>query len=369
MAESTLFKDNLNPTLVEILSDKISAVYPAFDANSFVGHIMPRLEALEFKQRSALIAEGLHTYLPSHYADAVDVLLQILDWPDAEAEQFYRFHLMPVAHFVETYGHDHFEASMRANYEITQRFTAEFSIRPYINLYPAQTWAKLQQWVHDDNEHVRRLVSEGTRPRLPWASKLPQFIEDPEPLFELLEPLKDDPSEYVRRSVSNNLNDITKDHPERVVAVLQHWNRDASTGTRWIIKRALRSLVKAAHPGALALMGYTPPQVTLDQFDLTPTEINMGEAFEFTFALTSTTDEPQALLIDYIVDFVKANGSTSPKVFKLTQRDLHPGETLTISKQHVIKPITTRKYYGGRHRVTLQINGVAMGEAAFELSC
>jgi len=365
--DNTLFKDHLNADLVKTLAHKIQAVHTDFDATGFVETTTPALDALELKARSEWIADQLRAHLPDDYPAAVAVLRQILMWDEAEAARFNGFALMPIAHFVEKYGHDHYDASMQANYAITQHFTAEFSVRPFIEAHPTRTLALLREWAHDDSEHVRRLVSEGTRPRLPWAAQLKGFIADPTPLLPLLDALKDDPSQYVRRSVANNLNDIAKDHPQLVIDTLRAWSVDASKDRQWVIKHALRTLIKQGDPDALAILGYSPPQIDLRDFDLTPSAIHMGETVTLTFTLVSQADTPQSLMIDYVVHFVKANGETRPKVFKLTQRELPPGESVTISRAHTIKPITTRKYYAGTHTVQVQVNGVTYGSADFDL--
>ncbi len=276
--------------------------------------------------------------------------------------------MMPLAHFVEVYGLEHFEVSVRAMKEITQRHSSEFTIRPFLVRYPDAMLAVLHEWVHDENFHVRRLVSEGTRPRLPWGMRLHQFVKDPTPTLALLEHLKDDPSEYVRRSVANHLNDITKDHPDLVLMTVRRWREGASQGTNWLIRHALRSLVKAGHPQALALLGYGEATVSLVDFQVQPAQIELGQSVTFTFTLRNDAAAAQDLLIDYVVYYVKANGSTSPKVFKLNTRTVAPGETITIQKKHPIKPITTRVHYPGTHTIAIQVNGQNLGGSTFELT-
>jgi hypothetical protein len=198
--------------------------------------------------------------------------------------------------------------------------------------------------------------------------RLNQFVEDPTPTLALLDKLKDDDSEYVRRSVANHLNDITKDNPDLAIATLQRWNEgDPSKEIQWITRHALRSMVKAGDPDALALLGYGPPQVSLSDFTITPSHIQMGDTFTLDFTLHSQAETEQNLVVDYVVHFVKANGKTSPKVFKLKTAVLPPNQSLTISKKHHIKPITTRRYYPGESLVEIQVNGKIVGESKFEL--
>jgi 3-methyladenine DNA glycosylase AlkC len=272
---------------------------------------------------------------------------------------------MPLEHFVGVYGLDHFDVSMQALYEITKRSTAEFAIRPFLIRYEKQTLNVLMNWVTDKNDHVRRLVSEGTRPRLPWAMRLPSFMADPRPTIKLLEKLKNDSSEYVRRSVANHLNDITKDHPDLAVNVLAHWAKGASKERMWIIRHALRSLVKQGHTGALAVLGFDAPDVRLVNFEVQTPVVLFGDVLRFAFDLQSYAD--QQIVIDYIIHFVKATGATRPKVFKLNTRTLQKGEVLHVDRKHPIVPVTTRTYYAGTHRVDVQVNGQVLEGGNFVL--
>jgi 3-methyladenine DNA glycosylase AlkC len=265
------------------------------------------------------------------------------------------------------YGLDDFDVAMGAMYQITKRHTAEFAIRPFLRRYPERTLAVLHQWVEDESPHVRRLVSEGTRPRLPWAGRLDAFIADPTPTLALLERLKDDPSAFVRKSVANHLNDISKDHPQLVIDTLTCWREDAGAERLWIIRHALRTLVKKGDPAALALLGFDRPQVSLRDMRIEPDHIRLGDSLVFSFTLQSESDEAQNLIIDYLIHFVKASGQTSPKVFKLSTRELSARESIYIQRKHAIKPITTRSYYSGEHRIEIQVNGQVLGGQRFWL--
>ena len=367
MSEKENFQLKLwfNPALVQAFVNQVSAHYPAFDGDAFSQDILSELDTLEFKQRIALIAQALHTHLPQDYPTAISILLKLLDVRDGDFKQ--GGHLWVIDNFVELYGIAHYDQSIQAMYQITQRHSSEFSIRPFLMRYQARTLAILHEWKHDESEHVRRLVSEGTRPRLPWGGQLKAFITDPTPTLALLEALQDDPSEYVRRSVANHLNDISKDHPDKVLDTLERWSQNASAGTQWLIKHALRTQLKAGSPRALALLGYGTPDVTLDDFVLSTNVVNMGDSFTLSFRLRNDTDHAQNLMVDYIMHFMKANGSTSPKVFKLKVCELPAHDSLTITKSHTIRPISTRKYYAGTHRVEIQVNGQVLGGAGFAL--
>ena len=220
-------------------------------------------------------------------------------------------------------------------------------------------------WSGDENLHVRRLASEGMRPRLPWAPQLTEFIKDPSPVLAVLNKLKDDPELYVRRSVANNLNDIAKDHTDLVVDVLTDWSKGASQGTEWIIKHAARSLIKSGNVKVLSLLGYNP-DVAVDVYDFKASKnISMGGELEFSFKLESSSSKTENLMVDYIIHFMKANGKTAPKVFKLSKKKIKPGETVNVKSKQSFKPISTRKYYPGKHAISLQINGKVYGKEDF----
>jgi len=369
MEEPKQLKDYFDQKLAQRLAELIEDVYPQFDRSGFVKQVSAQLKPLELKDRVAVMAQGLRDFLPEDYPKALAILTRILgpENPHKGGMFVHGFQLMPVEHFVGTYGLDHFDASMKAMYEITKRFTAEFAIRPFLMRYEKETLKVLSQWVTDENEHVRRLVSEGSRPRLPWAMRLPSFIHDPKPTLKLLEKLKDDPSEYVRKSVANHLNDITKDNPDLAVMVLARWAKGANKERMWIVRHALRSLVKQGHTEALAILGFEPPKVKVTNFEVKTPVVKFGEALVFQFELVSEAKKQQDLVIDYVVHFVKANGSTSPKVFKMSTRTLNAGEVLVLDRKHAIWPITTRTYYGGTHRVEVQVNGQVLMGDDFEL--
>jgi 3-methyladenine DNA glycosylase AlkC len=373
MSESTLFKDNLNPSLARSFGAQIQHAYPDFDATAFAAQIAPQLPPLELKERVTVFTEALHDHLPSDYAEAVGILVSIFGGENSPEEGLFKetngWAYWSIAYFVERYGLEEFNTSLEAMHTITRHFSCEFAIRPFLVQYPAQTLAVLDRWTSDPSPHVRRLVSEGSRPRLPWGMRLHQFVADPTPALALLDKLKDDESEYVRRSVANHLNDITKDNPAQAITTLQRWNADnPSQKIQWITRHALRSLVKAGDPDALELLGYGSAQVSLSEFSVTPEHIQMGDTFALEFTLHSESDSKQNVVVDYVVHFVKANGSTSPKVFKLKTAVLPPNASLTINKNHTIKPITTRRYYPGEHRVEVQVNGKIVGGSAFALT-
>lgn len=369
MSENKLFKDYFDEDLARRMAGMITAVYPPFPADAFVNQVAPQLAGLEMKQRTTVFVQALRDHLPAGFANAWAVLEAALGAELAEGDGMFNegWHHWPVAHFIEVFGLEDFDVGVQAMHEITKRHTAEFAIRPFLIHHQDEMLAILHTWAADENPHVRRLVSEGTRPRLPWAGRLHAFIEDPSLTLALLEKLKDDPSEYVRRSVGNHLNDIAKDHPQLVIATCRRWWQDGSPERRWIVQRALRTLVKDGDPDALAVLGFASAQVQLTDFSVAPDPLHLGDSLKLHFTLQNTADTAQNLVIDFVIHFVKANGQTSGKVFKLKTAVLAPHDSLTIEKSHPIRPITTRTYYPGTHRVEIQVNGQRLGERSFEL--
>jgi 3-methyladenine DNA glycosylase AlkC len=355
--------------VVEALGRDLARVHP-LDVAQFVRDGMAGLSALELTERAGHLADVLHRHLPAPFPDAVGVLIASLG-PRLESSETFGmapFRYLPHVLYVSRHGLEHFELSMRAFYELTQRFTAEGGIRPFLIQHPEQTLARLASWAHDPNVHVRRLVSEGTRPRLPWARRLPQFQRDPTAVIELLEVLKDDPERYVQRSVANNLNDIAKDHPELVVALCARWSKGAPGSRLWVIKHALRSLIKAGNLGALALVGAGAiAEVRVGRVQLEPNPVRLGGRLGLSFDLISMGKSEQSLVVDYAVHFVKANGSTARKVFKLRRVRLEPREKLRLAAKVSFADLTTRKHYPGVHRVELLVNGQSRDLGKFQV--
>lgn len=368
VTEYPLLKDFINDELVTQIAGRIEAAQPSFDASAFIAAVVAELGNLELKARHRLIAAKLREFLPADYPEALRILLAMLqdegsETPGKEAG----LQLMSIPAFVEVYGSDHPRESLDAMPAITRVSSCEFALRPFLIAHPQATLARLRSWTEHEDEHVRRLVSEGSRPRLPWAPPLRQFIADPTPTLSLLERLKDDPSLYVRRSVANHLNDISKDHPGRVLELMEAWSPGASKERLWLINHGLRTLVKRGDRRALAILGFGPANVDLRDLELSPARLHFGDALVFSFELRNRGTAAAKLMIDYVMHFRKANGKTAPKVFKLKQTRLAAGAAVAISKKLAIRPISTRKYYAGRQRLEIQVNGRVLGGADFEL--
>ena len=370
MSETLLLKNIFSPILVSILAQNVKIVHPEFREKDFINRIEPNLDSLELKQRAQLISLALHEFLPQNYVDACRIIKASMSLSDSDRQKigkYPEFYFMPFAEYIAAYGLEYFDDSTSAIYDLTKVFTSEFCIRPCIEKYPLEMNRMLHQWAMDESQHVRRLVSEGTRPRLPWASRLPAFQKDPKPVFELLEKLKSDPELYVRRSVANNLNDIAKDNPDQVMKCLQRWSSVNDVGTQWVIGHASRTLIKDGHIEALKLQGFDPAAPLKVEAFKVDGLVNYGGKLTFEFKLTNTGTSASNYLIDFVIHFMKSNGRQAPKVFKLSAKKLRPGDSVHVVKAHPIKPISTRKYYNGPQRIAIQINGVERAEALFQL--
>lgn len=368
-------KNLYSPGIIQQMAGHLKRVDSRFERDAFIHDAVFQLEQLELKQRASQIRDALNRHLPAPFETAVETLLASLH-PETETdlsatgmdERGIRgWAVMPMSDLVGLRCAENFELALTAQKAFTSRFSSEFGIRHLILHDPVRAMAAMRSWAGDGNYHVRRLASEGCRPRLPWAMQLPAFIADPSPVLPVLETLKDDPSEYVRRSVANNLNDIAKDHPDRVAAIARDWMQHASAAREKLVRHACRTLVKQGHAGALQALGIGPASIEAGPLRVTTPQVVFGEGLAFEATVRSTAEREQRLIIDYVVHFLKANGETAPKVFKLKSVTLRPGERITIAKRHPIRPITTRRYYAGRQAVELQVNGQPLGRTEFEL--
>ena len=368
MAE--LLKHQFGTSIVHTIAQMLLAVEPEFPATSFLKDALNGYEQLELMSRARQIANALHNHLPADYGQALTLLMASTKQPHSHHAQLgmTSFLFLPHIFFIRDFGLDYFEASMQAQYILTQKFTAEFSIRPFLERYPTETLARLHEWAHDPNHHVRRLVSEGTRPRLPWASRLRQFQLRPQPVLQLLELLKDDPEIYVRRSVANNLNDIGKDHPEMLFATAQRWLQGASKERQWLVEHALRTAVKRSEPGALTVLGFgNLAKVAITKVAITPLKPTIGSSVVIAFVLVSTASTQQRMLVDFQIHYVKSNGFSNAKVFKLKTVEILGWEKLLLSKKVSLSNMTTRKHYAGVHRVDVVVNGRVFQLGSFTL--
>jgi len=357
-------KNLLHEALVGDMADRIAANAPSFDKGRFAALATAGLNALELMERSALIRDALFATLPDDFPEAAAILKASL--PAAGKPGLSGWMLLPINQFIAARGPDHFELGLLK--ALTPHFTAEYGIRPFIHRDQQRALAIISGWVGDPDRHVRRLASEGTRPRLPWAMRLPQLIKDPAPILPILTALMDDPEDYVRRSVANSLNDIAKDHPDLVAAFIAGHIEGASPERRWLLKHASRTLLKKGHAQALANFGFGAAASLACELRLANDEVLFGEGLDFEIRVRNAGETKQSLMIDYAIHHVKADGSLSPKVFKCKTITLAPGQSHAIERRHAMRPITTRRYYPGEHRIAILVNGAESASQSFVLA-
>jgi 3-methyladenine DNA glycosylase AlkC len=362
------------PEIPRRIAAMIERVHPVFASRAFVAQALDGYETLGLLPRARHIARAMASHLPPAYPEALDVVLRSLGPPAAATmgNGMASFVYLPHTYWVAEHGLDHLEQSVAAMHAITQRFSFEFGIRPFVERHPQAMLAVLARWADDPNVHVRRLVSEGTRPRLPWASRLRVFERDPRAVIALLERLRDDPDDYVRRSVANHLNDLGRDDPALLVEVCTRWADDAPAPRRRLIRHALRTLVKRGDPHALAVLGFpVGAEVVLRGARVQPARARVGDTVEVSFELASTASQPQQVLVDLRVGYARAAGRAADaprvKVFKLSAAELAPGEVLAVRKRLSLRQMSTRTHHPGAHRIDALVNGVAMPVGVFEL--
>jgi 3-methyladenine DNA glycosylase AlkC len=348
----------------------VAEAYEEFDLRRFLDLALEGYEDLELTERARRISAALAATMPEDRDESIRLLMASLG-PENEARELTgmeSFLYLPFVFFVAENGLDCFETSMEAQYELTKRFTAEFSIRAFIEHAPERTLERLHLWARDPNVHVRRLVSEGTRPRLPWAPRLKGFQKDPGPVLELLELLKDDEEEFVRRSVANNLNDISKDHPDLATEVARRWWESGDAQRRRLVRHALRTLVKKGNQDALEILGFgSDSPAILDEVTCEPKKASIGGNVRIEVTVFNPSQAETGALVDFRVHFVKGKGSTSPKVFKGGERYLGPGERATVRKTISLAQQSTRTHYPGLHRIEVMLNGVTFPGCTFDL--
>jgi 3-methyladenine DNA glycosylase AlkC len=356
-----LLKDLLNAQALARIGRAAAQAHPAFDQRAYLAMAREGLDELSIMQRMSRAADSLRAHLPADYPKALKIVRKMAPLlPGGFAD-------MVLPEFVGRHGLEHVEMSLEALRELTPYSSAEFALRPFIAQDPDAVLARAARWAEDDNEHVRRLASEGTRPRLPWARRLPLLAAEPQRTRPILEKLRADPSDYVRRSVANHLNDIAKDHPDWVLELLEGWPREQAE-TQWITRHALRNLIKAGHPRALRLVGVTHgAKVKLRAFDVAPAVLRLGQVLQLNATLVSTARQPQKLVVDYAIHYVKKNGETSRKVFKLRTLALEGQGEVSLTKNQTIADFTTRVHYAGRHAVELLVNGLPVAQGHFDL--
>jgi 3-methyladenine DNA glycosylase AlkC len=365
---ATPLKEIYDENFLRSFGQKIVDVYPGFDIDCFVRNVMDESwHSLELKQRIRKFAVSLGDGLPDRYEEALDILMVV-------HERCRGFPYLILPDFVEVFGQAdaHWERSMKALALFTQGSSAEFAVRPFLLREPERMMRQMLEWASHPNEHVRRLASEGCRPRLPWGQALPMFKRDPSPILPVLERLKADLSLYVRKSVANNLNDIAKDNPGVVLEVARRW-MGMHPHTDWIVRHGLRTLVRKGDPAALALFGYELPAEAANiavhaSIAAAPSEISIGDVCELAYELQIREGSPVKIRIEYGIDFVKSGGRTSRKLFLLSDKTVHGGAHLVGTRMHRWADLSTRRHYPGEHRIVLLVNGQEAAHTTILLS-
>lgn len=362
------FKNKINREMIRKLAAITHVVCPDFSVRLFEADACTDLENLALKARVDHVTRAWRCFLPAEYRTALAIVLRTLP-PLFEADAGWGdtvFLTWIHSHFVQLFGLDDVTLSLDAMVEITQRGSCEFAVRPYLKHYPVETRNFLSGQLSHPSPHVRRWISEGTRPRLPWGERLDDVVRDPSPNLPLLFALRKDTSKYVQNSVANHIGDIAKDHPALAVQLAAEWMDEGFAAAEWIAKRALRHLIKQGHRGALKTLGYGDgTAAVLRELKLDKDAVAVGDSLCFQFSLSGKTEEK--LNVDYAVDFAAAKGGQNRKVFKLKSVTLKKGETMTFKKVHSFKKVTTRTLYPGKHAVTILVNGRALGRAEFVL--
>jgi len=361
-----LIKDIYTPSFYCSIADHFCAIYPKFDTKGFISGIFSNdFNDMEWKQRTKHSTLILHKFLPSSFPEAASLIMKVTQ------------QLQEIGHpggleyvifpdYIETYGIDDFDIAIRAFEVLTKFITCEFAVRSFLIKYNGRMIAEMNRWSQDPHPQVRRLASEGARPRLPWAMAIPSLKKDPSPILPILENLKTDPSDSVRRSVANNLNDIAKDHPHLVLNIARKW-KGISKLTDAIIKHGSRTLLKQGHAEILTYYGLESSNFKVSNLIVHTPIVKIGDEVSFSFHVKNSSETAKYLRLEYGLYYQKANGQVSRKVFKISERIYEGSENCIVARRQSFKLITTRKFYVGRHKISIVINGQETEEIDFEL--
>ncbi len=373
------FKNMFNKQFLERFSKDLIVVIPHFDTREFTNQVMDyQWENREFKERCRHIATVLKKFLPSEYKDAIAKILELLDYIEKKQPNFSKiddtkFGLMLeygwiLDNYVEQYGLDDYETSVKAIVRITQFTSCEFSVRPFIIRYPEAMMAQMLVWSKHKHWGVRRLASEGCRPRLPWAMALPCLKNNPSPIIPILENLKNDSARFVRLSVANNLNDIAKDNPKTVIDLAKRWYGE-SEEVDWIIKHGCRTLLKQGNSEVMELFGFcsSAEDIHIEDFQISTPEVRIGNSLEFSFKLLNDNKDRAKIRLEYGVYYQKANGTLAKKVHKISEKEYPKNSVTNITRKHSFGVVTTRKLHLGLHQVAVIINGNEFERYDFKL--
>ncbi|MEL1254699.1 DNA alkylation repair protein [Flavobacterium sp. DGU38] len=363
-----LIKDIYSVSFYENFSQVVSEVLPSFNKQKFIEAIYEGdFTQKEWKDRMKHTTIALHQFMPQNFPEAVAVIDKIIK--NLKSKSFTDGNLAFIffADYIEIYGLDDFKTSVKAFVFITQFISCEFAVRPFILKYKEKMIDEMIKWSLHENHHVRRLASEGSRPRLPWAMAIPFLKKDPSSILPILENLKNDSSEYVRRSVANNLNDIAKDNPQIVLEIASRW-KGHTKETDGIIKHGCRTLLKQGHPEILSHYGLESTNIELSSFEIKTPTVKIGEYLQFHFYLNNKNKEPKTIRLEYAVHYKKAKGHLAKKVFKISEKIYHPNQLTKIERNQSFKIITTRVFHTGIHQLSIIINGTESEVLEFELT-
>lgn len=354
-----LLKNLYSPSLIKNLANAINEVDPSFKKEAYIKAVLDHdWPNKELKARTQHVSEQLHAFLPYSYLQQLEILQKV-------APKFTGFTGTIFPTFVELFGQDDAENSLKALKFLTTYSTSEFAIRPFLKTNPS-TIQEFYKWAEDPNHHVRRLASEGCRPLLPWAMKLHQYVEDPSPIIPILEKLRNDPEDYVYRSVANNLNDISKHHPDLVLDLCEKWVNESKT-THWVAKHALRTLLKKGNQQAMSIFGFGKiANLKIHQVDIAATKIPFGGQSKLAIHVKNQ-GESAKFRLEYAIGYYKKNGSHNEKVFQLKESELKKDEAIQFEKKLEFKDLSTRKHYRGPHYILFKVNGNSVKKIDFEL--
>jgi 3-methyladenine DNA glycosylase AlkC len=364
----SLLKELYSRAFYNQIGEVFASVVPGFDKKAFIKKIYsPGFEEKELKERMRHTSVVLHSFLPASFAKAAKMLKKAI-------VQFRKLNLgedrleyMFLPDYIETYGLDDYDTSIEALEFITRFVSCEFAVRPFLLKYTDAMIAQMQQWARHENHKVRRFASEGMRPRLPWGLAVPALKKNPHEVLTVLEQLKNDPSEWVRKSVANCLNDLAKDHPQLVIKTAKAW-LGISRETNAIVKHGCRTLLKQGNAEVLSLFSLADSSnIKLLSYQVSTERVRIGEDLKFTVSLHNKHDQPLTVRLEYGIYYLRKNGTHSKKVFKISEREFKAGEKATIMRRQSFKIITTRKYYPGLHKVSIIINGRERKTQHFEV--
>ena len=361
-------KDLYSPEFYEGFATTAASVLPDFNKKKFTRLIFDESwEERELKDRMKHTSRVLHEFMPGDFKKATPLLHKLVDQIENSAQKDLQLEFMFIPDYIERFGINHFSLSAKAMERVTQLASCEFAVRPFIVKYESKMLDKLYSWASHKDHRVRRLASEGCRPRLPWAMALPELKKDPSPIVPLLEKLIDDPAEWVRRSVANNLNDISKDNPETALSLFRKW-KGKNENVDWVVKHGARTLLKQGRPDVMELFGFgAADSIEIKNFRITTPKVSIGEHLHFELDLVNKSKTDTLVRLEYGVYYLKANGSLSRKVFKISEKEYKAKSTSRIERRQSFQLITTRKYHTGGHELSVIVNGNESDPCTFEL--